>query len=184
MNWKDYSHIKSSHAFLSPSNYHWLNYTEDKLLQTYSNKKNVARGTKLHAIAAELIRFALRMPNTASSFNSFVNDAIGLKMEAEQLVFYTLNCYGTTDAISYHKGVLRVHDLKTGATPGSMNQLLIYAALFCLDYTVEPKEIHLRIYQNGEVTVFNPSYPDIQDVMSIIVEADTIIDMAEANTIL
>ena len=134
MNWKDYSHIKSPHAFLSPSNHHWLNYTEEKLLQAYSNRKNVARGTKLHAIAADLIRFALRMPNTGLSFNNFVNDAIGFNMSPEQLLFYTVNCYGTADAISYHKGVLRVHDLKTGVVPGSMNQLLIYAALFCLDY--------------------------------------------------
>ena len=179
MNWKDYSHIRSSHAFLSPSNYHWLNYTEDKLLLTYSNKKNISRGTKLHSIAADLIRFSLRMPNTVSSFNSFVNDAIGFKMQPEQLLFYTVHCYGTADAISYHDGVLRVHDLKTGMTPGSMNQLLIYAALFCLDYAVEPKEIHLRIYQNGELTIFNPSYPDIMEIISIIREANKIIEMAE-----
>jgi hypothetical protein len=125
---------------------------------------------------------AVRLPNTPASLNSFVNDAIGFKMESEVVLYYSLNCYGTADAISFKDGVLRIHDLKTGTSPASMNQLLIYAGLFVLDYGVTNKElkgVELRIYQNDEVTEFSPLPKDVFDVSARIVKADKIINQLE-----
>jgi len=187
MIWKNYSHLKNTHAFLSPSRYHWLNYSEDRLVQTYQNHKKISLGTKYHALAAELIALAVRLPNTAASLNSFVNDAIGFKMNPEVLLYYSPNCYGTTDAISFFDGRLRIHDLKTGVSTPSMNQLLIYAGLFVLDYGVstrELKETELRIYQNSEVTEFFPSSKEVFDVVATIIQSDKIISKIDEKTVL
>ena len=187
MNWKDYSHLEGTHAFLSPSKHYWLNYTAEKLVLTYENYKKVSLGTKYHKLAEELITLAVRLPNTAATFNSFVNDAIGFKMKAEVVLFHSYNAYGTVDAISFFDGILRIHDLKTGASPGNMDQLLIYAGLFILDYGVDPreiKEIYLRIYQNEEVIEYAPSLEEILVVSSRIAAADKIIEALNANSVL
>ena len=187
MNWKSYSYLENTHAFLSPSKHYWLNYTPEKLVATYENHKKVALGTQYHALAAELISLAVRLPNTAATFNSFVNDAIGFKMKAEVLLFYSENCYGTADAISFYDGVLRIHDLKTGRSPGSMNQLLIYAGLFCLDYILEARElyeIHLRLYQNEEIVELSPSVEDILDIVTRIEQAEKIIENVDIASVL
>lgn len=187
MIWKDYSHLKNTHAFLSPSKHYWLNYSEDKIVSTYKNFKKISLGTEYHEIASRLIKLAIRLPNTAASFNSFVNDAIGYKMESEVLLYYSPNCYGTADAISFSNGILRIHDLKTGSAPASVDQVLIYAALFCLDYGVDPKElqrVELRIYQNSEVTEFFPLPEEVFRVVSAIVKADKIIKTIEEKGVL
>jgi hypothetical protein len=179
MIWKDYSHLKGSHSFLSPSKHYWLNYSSEKLESSYENHKKIVLGTQYHELASDLIRLAVRLPNNTGSFNSFVNDAIGWKMEPEVLLFYSRNCYGTTDAISFNDGVLRIHDLKTGVSPGSIDQLLIYAGLFYLDYKIdqkELKEIILRIYNLKGVTEFFPDPTHVSDVAAKIVRADKIID--------
>ena len=179
MNWKDYSYLANAHAFLSPSRYHWIRYDPVRLADSYENHKRTALGTRYHNVASELIKLRLRMPDTTASLNSFVNDGIGFGMESEQILFYSVNCYGTADAISFHNKVLRIHDLKTGVTPGSMDQLMIYAALFCLDYSEEPEETYLRIYQGGEIQERLPDYQEIVDVMARIIEADNVITKME-----
>lgn len=186
MNWKSYSHLKNSHAFLSPSRYAWINYDEEKLVRTYNNFRKVSLGSKYHDLASRLIKMAIRLPNTAASINSFVNDAIGFRMDSEVILYYSLNCYGTADAISFKDGVLRIHDLKTGMSPASMNQLLIYAGLFVLDYQVKEKDlkgVELRIYQNDEVTEFSPVPRDVFDVAAIIVKADKIINQLDKTVL-
>lgn len=182
MNWKSYSHLKNSHAFLSPSKYHWLHYDESKLVTTYRNFKKISLGSQYHDIASRLIKLAIRLPPNGATLNSFVNDAIGYKMESEMVLYYSPNCYGTADAISFRDGVLRIHDLKTGSSNASMDQLMIYAALFVLDYAVSNKELKetvLRIYQNDEIIEFNPSTKDVFTVVSIIIRADKIINQLE-----
>lgn len=186
MIWKNYSHLENTHAFLSPSKYHWLNYDEEKLIRTYRNFRKISLGSKYHNLASNLIKLAVRLPNTSASLNSFVNDAIGFKMESEVTLYYSLNCYGTADAISFKDGILRIHDLKTGSSSASMNQLLIYAGLFVLDYEIKPKElkgVELRIYQNDEITEFSPSPKDIFGVASIIVKADKIINQLDKTVL-
>ena len=95
-------------------------------------------------------------------------------MVAEQILYYSKNCFGTADAISFHKGMLRIHDLKTGTTPASMDQLLIYAALFSLEYGENPSRFHaeLRIYQDDDVQICEPTAEDISLVKNKIVAFD------------
>ena len=71
----------------------------------------------------------------------------------------------------YSGGKSSVHDLKTGATPASFKQLEIYAALFCLEYRVDPLKIQyeLRIYQNDDVLVENPTGIEIEQIMQKII---------------
>ena len=55
-----------------------------------------------------------------------------------------------------------------------MEQLMIYAALFCLEYDVSPFDIgiELRIYQNDDCRISNPDPNDIRDIMNLIVRFD------------
>ena len=108
----------------------------------------------------------------------YVNDAIGFKMTPEQILYYSDNCFGTADSISFRDNFLRIHDLKTGEIDAHMEQLMIYAALFCLEYKYRPSEIQieLRIYQNDDVLVCNPTAEDIVPIMDKIITFDKVIN--------
>jgi hypothetical protein len=161
------------------SNYHWINYDQDKLLLAFETSQAARRGTDLHNLAKELIRLKIRLPEAPrTTMNMYVNDAIGFRMTPEQVLFYSHNFYGTADAIAFGRGVLRIHDLKTGVNRTSPNQLYVYAAFFCLEYKIKPHtiEIELRIYQNDEVMIF-PGDPDfVAHIMSTIVTFDELIE--------
>lgn len=178
MLWNAHSKLIGEHAFLSPSNYHWVNYSDQKLVETYWNRQEARRGSELHALAASLIKMGVKLPRTGATLNRYVNDAIGHKMNPEQTLFYSFNAFGTCDAISFHNNLLRIHDLKTGVTPASMMQLKVYAALFCLEYRHKPKNIamELRIYINDNVEVLVPDAEDIHRIMDVIVDFDKKID--------
>lgn len=173
-----HSEIEGQHAFLSASKYHWINYDEAKLAQAYLNFLATQKGTELHDLAAKLIRMGIKLPKSKKTFNNYVNDAIGYKMTPEQPLYFSENCFGTADCISFKNDFLRIHDLKTGANPASMNQLLIYAALFCLEYKKQPKDIHaeLRIYQNDEIFVCEPTLDQISPIIDKILIFDKCID--------
>lgn len=166
--------LRGLHAYLGASKYHWVNYSTEKLIESYGRWKAVQRGTELHNLAAECIRLKVKLPNTKNALNMFVNDAIGYRMESEQPLFYSPNSFGTADAISFKKNLLRIHDLKTGITRVSMKQLYVYAALFCLEYDTKPQdiEIELRIYQGNEVFIDVPESADILYIMNKIIEFD------------
>lgn len=178
MNFNTHSDLKDEHSFLSPSNYHWLNYTPEKLEAVYRNQQAKEEGTILHAFASVAIQKRIKLANIKKALNMFVNDAIGFKMSSEQILYYSDNSFGTADAILFKDELLRVHDLKTGITKPSFKQLDIYDALFCLEYGVNPKDIKIenRLYQgNGfEVSIPEPLY--IQDIMDKIIEFDVIIE--------
>jgi hypothetical protein len=169
-----HSDIAGLHAFLSASKHHWINYDLDKLTETYGNAQAARRGTELHAFAHHAIALGIKLPRSAKTLNSYVNDAIGYRMATEQILFYSGNCYGTADSICFNRNLLRIHDLKTGVIPGSIHQLEIYAALFCLEYAAKPGEIEieLRIYQNDEVIAVAPNVDDIAHIMSKIIVFD------------
>lgn len=181
MNFKKHSDLEGKHAFLSASKYHWINYDEEKLSDTYLKYLATQRGTELHAFACQCIRLGVKLPRTRKTLNMYVNDAIGYKMTPEQPLYYSENCFGTADAISFNKNLLRIHDLKTGVSPTSMHQLEIYAALFCLEYRKQPQDIdmELRIYQSGEVYVHEPPSDDILEIMNKIILFDKRIDEIE-----
>ena len=177
MRFNEHYRIKGQHALLSASQYHWINYDEDRMVEKYRNHRAAAEGTRLHAVASELIQLGIRQARNNKTFNQYVNDAIGYRMETEQVLFYSENCFGTADAIGFRKNLLRIFDLKNGKTPASINQLRVYAALFCLEYEYSPVDIQmdLRIYQNDEVLVEEPEPDDILYVMERIVTFDKII---------
>lgn len=141
------------------------------------NKKASELGTKLHAWAKETIDLGIKQDDSTKTLCQYVNDAIGFRMDTEVVLYYSDNFFGTADSISFRNNFLRIHDLKTGITPVHMEQLEIYAALFCLEYRVKPEEIEmeLRIYQNDQVMVHNPDPKEIRDVMKKIKHLDKVI---------
>lgn len=183
MKFNDHKNLEGFHAFLGASKYHWVNYDPDKLADSYRKYKATLQGTVLHEFAAQAINLGIKVRNTKTTLNMYINDAIGFKMTPEQVLFYSENCFGTADSISFRKNpktgrnMLRIHDLKTGVTPAHMEQLMIYAALFCLEYKVKPSEIdiELRIYQSDEIIVMNPTAEDIVPIMDKIITSDKII---------
>lgn len=178
MIFNEHLNLKGKHAFLSASNYHWLRYDEDHLVTTYINMLAKERGTKLHEFAATCIELGQKLPKSNKTLNMYVNDAIGYKMVPEQILYYSLNCFGTADAIIFRDNLLRIHDLKTGDNPAKMDQLYIYAALFCLEYKIDPYKIEfeLRIYQNNEIIAETPESELIFSVMEIIKNSDKVIE--------
>ena len=177
MNWNKHLELAGSHAFLGASKYHWINYDEEKLIDSYHNFVAAQRGTELHDFAARCIQLGQKLPDETKTLNLYVNDAIGYKMSPEQVLYYSENCYGTADAICFRRRTLRIHDLKTGTIPAHMEQLMIYAALFCLEYKVKPVDIsmELRIYQNNEILFHKPQVDEIVPIMDKIVTFDKLI---------
>ena len=177
MNFNDHSKLRGQHAFLGASKYHWLNYDPNKIAEAYRNFLAVAMGTRLHEYAAESIDLGQRLPKSHKTLNMYVNDAIGFKMIPEQILFYSENCFGTADTIMFRNRFLRIHDLKTGSIPAHMEQLKIYAALFCLEYKIKPADIdiELRLYQNNEILYDEPTAEDIVPIMDKIITFDKVI---------
>lgn len=174
MNFNDHSELLGKHAFLSPSNYHWVNYNDQKLEARFIAAMAARRGTELHAFAHEAIRLGIRLPKSPKTLNMYVNDAIGYKMEVEQPLYFSPNCFGHADTISFRRNVLRIHDLKTGIIVASHHQLEVYAALFCLEYIMSPYEIEieLRIYQSNTIKEFFSDPETIASLMDKIVMFD------------
>lgn len=178
MNFNKHSNLEGRHAFLGASKYHWLNYDEQKLQESFRNALAAQRGTELHEFAAQCIRLKQKLPRANKTLNMYVNDAIGFGMTPEQPLYFSENCFGTADAISFRNKFLRIHDFKSGVTPAKMEQLEIYAALFCLEYDQKPGDIEmeLRIYQCDQAMVHNPTAEDILPIMDKIITFDKIID--------
>lgn len=175
--------LEGLHAPFGASKSSWLRYDDNKAIDYLRNLKAKEMGTRLHAWAAETINLGIKQPRSNKTISAYVNDAIGFKMDTEVVLFYSEYFFGTADAISFKNNFLRIHDLKTGSTPVKMDQLEIYAALFCLEYKIKPGEIdmELRIYQNDEVVVHNPTAEDILPIMDKIVHLNKILINAEGR---
>jgi len=203
MNWNRHSNLEGSHAFLSASKYSWLNKTNEELVESYRNSFATSIGTILHAYAADSIRFREKLRkgdargvkfdlmrrgipefaiDTSAFFTTlmnYVNDAIGFQMDPEVLLYYSDLCFGTADSIQYENGLLRIHDLKTGVMQAKIDQLMIYSALFYLEYGYKPEKsrTELRIYQMDEIIVHEPEPTEIREVMEGIVEKDRVLQL-------
>ena len=189
--WNRHPYVEGSHAFLSASKYTWLNKSNEELVESYKNSFATTIGTMLHAYAADSIRlgeclrksdmkgvrfdlmrrgipeFAVDIRGVFPTLMNFVNDAIGYQMDPEVMLYYSDLCFGTADAIQLDGDILRIHDLKTGSTPAKMDQLMVYAALFYLEYDFKPEKTgaELRIYQSGNMVVYEPDSHEIREVM-------------------
>lgn len=58
---------------------------------------------------------------------------------------------------------------------------MVYAALFCLEYKIKPKDIsfELRIYQNDEIVYSNPTYEDIMPIIEKIIHLNALLEKVE-----
>ena len=177
MNFNRHLRLEGLHAPFSPSQSSWLRYNDDKALEVYLNKKAAEMGTRLHQWAKDTIDLGIKQPRSNKTLYSYVNDAIGYKMQTEVVLYYSERFFGTADAISFRNNFLRIHDLKTGITPVKMEQLLVYAALFCLEYKIKPGDIQieLRIYQNDVVEYHEPKADEIVPIMDKIVHLDKLL---------
>ena len=183
MKFNKHVNLEGLHAPFGASKSSWLRYDDEKVIEVYKNMKAAEMGTRLHEWAAETIKLGLKQPKSKKTIYSYVNDAIGFKMETEVVLFYSERFFGTADAISFRNGVLRIHDLKTGSRLTHIEQLEIYAALFCLEYKIKPGEIdiELRIYQNDEILVHNPTAEDIVPIMDKIVHLNKLLENIEGR---
>ena len=106
----------------------------------------------------------------------YINDGIGYKMTVEQPVVYSDKIYGTIDSVCFKDNLLRIHDLKTGSHEADMEQLEIYAALFCLEYDFRPTELEfeLRLYQWDGLVVHNPTVENLLPIIDAIITTNKI----------
>lgn len=178
-----HSNLEGLHAPFGASQSAWLRYDDEKILATYNNMKAKEMGTRLHAWAKETIDLGIKQPRSKKTVYAYVNDAIGYKMDTEVVLFYSPRFFGTADSICFRNGTLRIHDLKTGVTKVHMEQLMIYAALFCLEYKIKPSdiEIELRIYQSDEVLYHNPTAESISSIMDRIVYLDKMLERLDCE---
>lgn len=176
-----HTNLEGLHAPFGASKSSWLRYSDDKIVEVYNNLQAAEMGTRLHEWAKQTIDLGIKQSRSKKTIYSYVNDAIGFNMSTEVVLFYSENFFGTADAISFRNNFLRIHDLKTGKRPVHMEQLEIYAALFCLEYKVKPGDIRmeLRIYQNDEILVHEPTAEDILPIMDKIVHVNKMLEKIE-----
>lgn len=184
MNFNEHYNLRGKHSFLSPSNYHWLNYDDAKLKDAHISANAAKEGTELHKLAEDMIKHKVMPEEKQETLSMYIRDAIYYELQPERLLYFSDRCFGTADAISFDEsnGFLRIHDLKTGLkTPGSMNQLLIYAAIFCHEYGIQPEDIdsELRIYQFNDVFITKPTAEEVRNVMNRIDYCDRYIHTLE-----
>lgn len=123
-------------------------------------------GVLQHQYAKEEIE-AGRLSEHTGTLGMYINDAIRYRMVPEQVLYYSENCFGTADTIAFRYRTLRIHDYKSGIIKGSVHQLEVYAALFCLEYERDPRDLKivLRIYQDDKVEEWEADPDDIWDIM-------------------
>lgn len=204
MNFIKHSDLSGCHAPFSASQPYWLGQSMEEMKDRYISRWLPTIGTAVHSFAETLITERIKLTKNDvkllklylldnavapipryvvdvidlyfifDNLQNYVNDAIGFKMTAEQILFYSDLFFGTADAISFNNNVLRIHDLKTGRGHVKIEQLMIYAALFCLEYKIKPGtiDIELRIYQNGEILYHEPTAEEILPIMDQIVAQD------------
>ena len=95
MNFNNHSNLEGQHAFLGASKYHWLNYSNQKIIEAYNNFMAAQRGTELHEFAKRCIELKQKLPKSQKTLNMYVNDAIGFNMKPEQILFYSDNCFAS-----------------------------------------------------------------------------------------
>lgn len=208
MNFNDHSNLRNKHAPFSPSSYYWLQDTEEEAIKRYCTSFASTVGTILHELASEYIEYGYKMTkfdkkqipmrllvngippmvvdrlpidDIFENLMNYINDAVGFHMSPEVLLYYSDNVFGTTDAICFdeRERMLRIHDLKNGTQPAKIDQLMIYDALFCLEYghilKFRPEDIksELRIYQGGEIVYCEPNADDVIMVMEQIKRIDS-----------
>ena len=176
-----HSELEGRHAFLAPSSPAWLRYDDQKLERRYLEELAAQRGTEELEFAARAIKLGHKMEEKPKTINMYVNDSIGWRLKPEVSLFWSVFCFGTADALGFSESqmLLRISDLKTGKTPTTFDQLIIYAALFCLEYEFPRPwelEIELRIYQANKVKFLAPDPDEVFHAMDRILTGTRLIE--------
>jgi hypothetical protein len=136
-------------------------------------------GMEQHRYAAIAIAEQEFQDDETTTVGMYINQCIQYRMAPEVVLYFSPNAFGTVDAISYRYGILRISDLKTGVSRTSEHQLEVYAALFCLEYEIDPfscRGIQLRIYQDRQCRVYVGDPYFIKGIMDKIVAFDVILN--------
>lgn len=183
MVFNNHNNLEGLHAPFGASKHAWLRYDDEKAIIVYQNLRAAELGTRLHEWAKNTIDLKIKQPRSKKTIYNYINDAIGFGMTTEVVLFYSPYFFGTADAISFRNNFLRIHDLKTGTTQVSMEQVFIYVALFCLEYKIKPSEIQIecRIYQNDDILIANPDANIIIPIMDKIVHLNKILEYNEGR---
>ena len=203
MIFRRHSELEGRHAILSASSWRWINDDIESLTKRICGQYLPAIGTILHDFARKHIKHRIKLNkydkknimlelveqgvpamvidtiNFDAVFENlmrYVNDCVAFKMTPEVVLRFSDYFFGTTDAIKYDEEsrFLRIHDYKSGTTPAHMEQLMIYVALFCLEYAIKPSSIQceLRIYQGPEPVIYEPSPEEITQIIETILTFD------------
>ena len=206
MNFNKHFDLEGKHARLSASSWRWINDDTESLTRRLCSQYATDIGTILHNVAYKHIKHRIKMNKydkknvmlellsnripgfviDAMDFDAmfenlmtYINDGVGFKMQPEVVLCYSNNFFGTADTISFleRDKFLRIHDYKSGTTQAHMEQLMIYAALFCLEYRIKITDIdtELRIYQSNEVVCHNPEPDEILPIIDKIITFDKFI---------
>ena len=86
MQWNEHSNLEGLHATFSASQYHWINYDVEKMLQVFRSNQAKQLGTELHAHAANCIKYRTKLRGiTLYSLDSFMNGDIDEMVNALQI---------------------------------------------------------------------------------------------------
>jgi hypothetical protein len=136
-------------------------------------------GMEQHRYASIAIAEQEFQDDETTTVGMYINQCLQYRMAPEVVLYFSPNAFGTVDAISYRYGTLRISDLKTGVSRTSEHQLEVYAALFCLEYEIDPfscRGIQLRIYQDRQCRVYVGDPYFIKGIMDKIVAFDVILN--------
>lgn len=91
MNWNNHSNLAGKHALLSPSGFHWINYTDeelvDKLSKRYFTAMRAPAGTAIHEFASRAIQLKEKMPKSITNVIKMVKLGIyGMEDVNEELI--------------------------------------------------------------------------------------------------
>ena len=91
MNWNNHSNLEGKHALLSPSGYHWINYSDEEMYEKLSTKyyssMRVPAGTAIHEFAARAITMKEKLPKTTNNIIKSVKYGIfGMEGVSQELV--------------------------------------------------------------------------------------------------
>lgn len=204
MNFRRHSELEGKHAILSASSWRWINDDIESLTKRICSQYLSTIGTILHDVARKHIKHRIKLnkydkknvmlelveqgvpayvidtinfDSMYENLMNYVNDCVAFKMTPEVVLRFSNNFFGTSDAIKYSDETrfLRIHDYKSGTTPAHIEQTLIYAALFCLEYGVKPSSLsgcECRIYQVPEPIIYEPTPEEIQQIIERIITFD------------
>lgn len=180
MQFNEHRFQKGKHAAFAASTPDWIHYNPEKAIEYVNKVMAKNRGTELHALAEQCIKLHIFQRHSDDTFCQYVNDAIRFRMEPEVLLYYSDWFFGTADSIVYEEDTkkLRIHDLKTGTGKVHPEQLLVYAAYFCLEYKKDPYHMtfELRIYQNNSFDIFEPTPEEVKETMDHIISLNKIMN--------